>query len=233
MRRADRLVVPSSFLQGIFGQHGMAAQVLPNVVDLARFRANVERRPDGAHVVVARNLEPIYDNATALRAFALIRQHRPDAVLSIAGGGSEAARLRALARELDLLDSVRFTGVLDRDAMGALYRSADICLNASLIDNSPNALLEAMASGVPVVSTDVGGVPFLVEHGKTALLVAPQDPQSMASALLRLMSDEGLRHTLVQGGLQLVQRHAWAQVRPLLVDAYRSALATASATAGA
>jgi glycosyltransferase involved in cell wall biosynthesis len=233
MERAHTLVVPSAFLQEVFRGHGMTARVVPNVVDLARFRTGPDGVRRAAHVVVPRHLEPIYDNATALRAFALVRRQRPDAELSIAGGGPDAARLRHLADELGVLDAVRFTGVLDRDAMAVLYRSATVCLNPSLIDNAPNALLEAMASGVPIVSTNVGGVPFLVEDGKSALLVAPQDPQAMASALLLVLSDEALRQRLVQTGLQQVQRHTWPQVGPLLAASYRRALVTATATAGA
>lgn len=233
LRRAACLVVPSRFLQTVFQRYGMLAQVLPNVIDLGRFRPRDAATVHGAHLVVTRNLEPIYDNASALRAFAMVREKRPEALLTIAGSGPDAPRLRALAGELGMVEAVRFAGRLDRDAMAALYRDADICVNASLADNAPNSLLEAMASGVAVVSTNVGGVPFLVEHDKTALLVPPQNPQAMAQALLRVLDDEALRHRLVRAGLLQVQRHTWAQIAPRLAAAYRSALATAAATAKA
>ncbi len=73
--------------------------------------------------------------------------------------------------------------------MAALYRSADVMLNPSLADNMPISVLEALASGVPVVTTNVGGVPYLVEHEKTALLVPPQNPEAMAEAVLLLLND--------------------------------------------
>lgn len=233
VRRAAALIVPSGFLQAVFEHHGIAAQVVPNVVDLARFRPRDARMAAGAHLVVTRHLEPIYDNATALRAFALLRRQRPDARLSIAGSGPDEPRLRALAVELGIGDAVVFAGGLDRDAIAALYRNADVCINPSLADNAPNSLLEAMASGVAVVSTDVGGVPFLVEHDKTALLVAPQDPDAMAREVLRILGDAALRERLVRNALLLVQRHTWAQVAPRLAAVYRQALATAAATARA
>lgn len=225
MRRAARLVVPSPFLQAIFERHGMPAEVLLNVIDLARFRprdtgAAAVPGAGGAHVVVTRNLEPIYDIATALRAFALLRASNAEARLTVAGSGPEATPLKALAVELGIAGAVRFTGALDREAMAALYREADVCLNASLADNTPNALLEALASGVPVVSTHSGGIPQLVAHEKTALLVAPADPAALAAALARVLGDAPLRRRLVEAGLRQVQRHTWQHVAPRLAATY-------------
>ena len=233
LRRAAALAVPSDFLQQVFQRHGIDAQVLPNVVDLARFKPRDAAARAGAHLVIARHLEPIYDNATALRAFALVRERRPDARLTIAGSGPEEAKLHALAAELGLGAAVRFAGTLDRDAMAALYRDADVALNPSRADNMPNSLLEAMACGVPVVSTNVGGVPFLVEHERSALLVAPQDPPALAEATLRLLGDTALRRRLVRAGLQQVQRYTWTQVAPLLGGLYRAASRAGPAPTGA
>ena len=86
----------------------------------------------------------------------------------------------------------------------------------------PNSVLEALASAIPVISTNVGGVPFLVEDGKTALLVPPADPQAMANAVERLMEDRGLAAKLVENGLVLVQRYSWPSVRQSWLSAYRS-----------
>ena len=91
--------------------------------------------------------------------FALLSESWPGARSSIAGSGPEAAALAAFAQELGVADRVRFTGRLDRDQMAALYRDADLMLNASRVDNMPNALLEALASGLAVVTSDVGGIP--------------------------------------------------------------------------
>lgn len=227
MRRVAGLAVPSGFLERVFAGHGMAAQVVPNIIDLGRFRPGAVPRPVGAHLLVARNLEPIYDNETALRAFRLVREHHPSARLTLAGSGPEEARLRELAAALGVADAVRFTGKLERDAMAALYREADVCLNPSLVDNMPNSVLESMASGTPVVSTNVGGVPFIVRDGATALLVPPRDAPAMAAAVMRLLADEGLHASLVAAGLQEVRRYTWAEVKPGLAAIYRTALAQA------
>ncbi len=232
MRQVAALIVPSGFLVNVFQRFGIAAEIVPNILDLARFRPADAPRPGAAarqggprsQVVVARNLEAIYDNATAIQAFALLRQRLPGALLTVAGSGPEAGRLQALVLALGMNDAVRFTGTLDRDAMAALYATADVSLNPSLTDNSPNSVLESMASGVPVVSTDVGGVPFILEDGRTGLLVPPGDAQAMAAALYRLLTDEALWQSLATASQAEVQRYAWPQVAARLLGVYRRAI---------
>ncbi len=108
--------------------------------------------------------------------------------------------------------------------MPELYRSADIVVNPSLVDNMPISILEALASGIPVVSTNVGGVPVLVEHGKTAILVPPRDPEEMAVAVLGLVRDPAQYSRLRDAGMQLIQRYAWTAVREQWIQAYAKAL---------
>jgi glycosyltransferase involved in cell wall biosynthesis len=233
MLRADAVIVPSGFLEQVFGKYGVATTVVPNIINLERFAAApaaaaaTESQP--LRVLVARNLEPIYDNATALRAFAIVLAKHPDAQLVVAGSGPLRAELEQLAAGLGIAASVRFTGRVDNAEMGALYRGADLMLNPSTVDNTPNSVLEALASGVAVVSTDVGGVPFLVEDGKTALLVPPGSPQAMADAMLRLAASPELASRLKDAGLQYVQQYAWPGVRPRLLDVYRAVINTSTA----
>ncbi len=227
MRRAAALIVPSGFLVDVFKQFGMSAEVVPNILDLARFRpANTAGQPVQARtqVIVARHLEPIYDNATAIRAFALLHRQLPAARLTIAGSGPEAGRLQALVADLGLTEAVRFTGTLDRDGMVALYAAADVCVNPSLTDNSPNSVLESMAAGVPVVSTNVGGVPYIVQDDHNGLLVPPGDPQAMAQALELVLGDAALWQRLSAAGQADVQGFAWPQVAARLLGVYRRAM---------
>ena len=232
LRRAASLVLPSGFLLEVFARYGMAGRIVANIVDLERFRPReVPRRSvDGPLLIAARNLEAIYGNDTVLRAFALLSESWPGARLSIAGSGPEAAALAALAQELGVADRVRFTGRLDRDQMAALYRDADLMLNASRVDNMPNALLEALASGLAVVTSDVGGIPFIVRQRQTAMLVPPDDPQAMAKAAHEVLADASLHAALVAAGRDEVQRYRWSSVRAELLAAYVDAIAAKKAT---
>lgn len=229
LRRTQALLVPSGFLEAVFGRYGFHAEVLPNIIDLQRFRP-AEDAASVPHLLVARNLEPLYDNGSAIRALALVRERHPAARLTIAGTGPELARLQALAAELGLADVVCFAGRVERDGMAALYRSAAVSINPSLIDNMPNSVLESLASGVPVVSNDVGGVPFMVQHESSALLVPPQDPEALAQALSRLLGDAELYRRLRDNGLGEVQRYTWNRVGPQLAACYRRCLDAKSPT---
>ena len=236
LRRSAALLVPSGFLEAVFLKHGFGSTVVPNVINLERFgAAGADTAPSAGRapsVLVARHLEPIYDNQTALRAFALLAARYPAAQLVIAGSGPEAEMLAALADHLGIAQAVRFTGRIDNSAMAALYREADIMLNPSLVDNMPNSVLEALAGGVAVVSTDVGGVPYLVEHRRSALLVPPKNPQAMADAMFLLLGEPDLKERLRQAGLQLADQYTWAQVRPRLLQVYRSVIEKANKAGG-
>lgn len=225
MRCTQALVVPSGFLQAVFAQFGMPGSIVPNIIDLSRFHPRDLVRAGAPHLVVARNLEPLYDNLTAIRAFQEVQASFPLARLTIAGSGPAAQTLRQAVQDMGLVHAVQFAGRLDRDAMAALYRSADIMLNPSLADNMPVSILEAWASGVPVVSTNVGGIPYLAEDGVTASLVPPADAPAMAQACVALLADNALWQQRAQAGLQEAQRYTWQRVKPVLGEVYRRAIA--------
>ena len=128
-------------------------------------------------------------------------------------------------------DAVTFTGRLENERMADLYRRARVLLNPSLADNMPISLLEAMASGTPIVTTNVGGIPYLVEHEKTALLVAPREPDAMAAATLRLVREPALAERLRVAGLEAARCYTWASVQPRLFGVYARALRVPSLVA--
>lgn len=226
INHAAAVLVPSGFLHEIFARYGVDTRVVPNVVNLSRFKAiDGARSFDQApHVVVARNLEPIYGIPDAIRAFSRICAEFPLARLSVAGSGPQERELVGLVDALQLADRVRFTGRLDRDQMAGLYRDADLVLNPARVDNMPNSVLEALACGVPVVSTAVGGVPYIVEDGRSALLVPQEDPAAMAEAALRVLRSAELRQALIAEGSRVACRYTWATVRQPLLAAYVAAL---------
>ena len=223
MHQASALIVPSGFLKAVFARFNMPASVVPNIIDMARFNNSAPRRAIRRHLLIPRNLEPIYDNETAIRAFSIVHRSYPDATLTIAGSGPLAESLAVLTKTLGLAGAVIFAGRLDRDAMAKAYRAADIAINPSLVNNMPNSVLEALASGIPVVSTNVGGIPFIVTDEQTALLVPPKSPVAMAKAILKLIDDAVLSDKLIDNGLLEVQKFTWPQVWPILSEVYGKA----------
>ncbi|MDC8756859.1 glycosyltransferase [Janthinobacterium fluminis] len=220
LRRADAIVVPSAYLAGVFEKYGFGAQIVPNIIDLEHF-APGRAAHAGPSVLVARNLEAIYDNASALRAFAIVREACHDATLVVAGSGPQRPALEQLARQLGVADAVRFAGRQDNAAMLQLYHGADIVLNPSLADNMPVSVLETLACGLPLVSTNVGGIPALLQHDVTALLVAPGDVAAMAQALLTLIRSPSTARRIGAAGRAHVQQFGWRQVGPQLHSQYR------------
>ncbi len=226
LRRSSALVVPSRYLRDVFSEHRIQSDVVPNIIDLERFRPRTEPRSRNVlQILVPRNLEPIYDVATALHALRIVRSALPQVRMTVAGSGPERARLEGLASELGVADAVEFCGRVEREVMASLYRDADVVVNPSLVDNMPNSVLEALASGVPVVSTNVGGVPYIVRDGATALLVPPDAPIELAAAVRRVLEDAALAAELRQNGLREVRQYAWSQVRDQWSRVYGSALA--------
>jgi glycosyltransferase involved in cell wall biosynthesis len=181
--------------------------VIPCGVDLARFTPEgpTESRPEGVHrVVAACRLVERKGIGNAITALATV----PGAELHVAGGpdaadleaDSEARRLRALAAELGVADRIVLRGRVDREAMPALLRSADVVVCAPWYEPFGIVPLEAMACGVPVVATAVGGQIDSVVHGATGVHVPPRDPQALAAALRDLLADPPRRAGLGEQG---------------------------------
>ncbi len=229
--RATKVAVPSGFLERVFAEFGVATTVVPNVVNLDSFRPS-PAPPVAPHIIVTRNLERVYDNESVIRALVAVNIVHPEARLTIAGSGPERNALERLAAELGVAANVRFTGRLDNAELPELYRSATVMVNASVVDNMPNSVLEAMASGVPIVTTDVGGVPYIVRHEVTALLVPPRTPAAIADAVMRLLADPALGRRLADTAIEEARLYSWASVRPRLLGVYALALQEKSGSVG-
>lgn len=226
LEKASAVVVPSTFLTEVFEQFGVSASIVPNIVDLSRFSPRPPRTPEERvrtpRFLVARNLEAIYDVGTAIQAFGCLRAKYPDATLTVAGSGIEEGHLRAKVVSLGLEEAILFTGRVDNADMPELYRSADIMLNSSLVDNTPNAILEAWASGVPLVSSNVGGISHLVTDGVTGSLVAPRAPEALASAADALLSDYRRFEAMRNAGLNRAAEFAWANISSSWYSVYEA-----------
>lgn len=177
-------------------------------------RPAVPRTPpaDGAwHIVQAARWIPKKGITTALRAFARFRRNHPRARFTLAGGGPMEAELRHLASSLGIAQSVRFSGFLDRAEMELLFESAHVFVHPSEtvggdVEGVPNALLEAMISGLPAVATRHGGIPEVIRDGENGLLADERDEETIAAALERLVTDDAFRERMAHAGAETVRR---------------------------
>ena len=219
LRIVDRNVVPSTFLREVFATYGIAADVIPNVADLDRF-VYAPREPLRPRVLSTRNFEAHYNLPCTLRAFARLQARYPDATLTLVGSGPDEAPLRAQAASLQL-DNVTFVGRVAQAEMPRYYAEADIYVQTPSIDNMPVSVLEAFASGLPVVSTDVGGVPGMLQHGVHGLLARDDDDAAIAGHIVTLLENPGYARTLAAAALDTCQRYAWPVTKDRWLNVYR------------
>jgi L-malate glycosyltransferase len=219
IRACQRNAVPSSFLAGVFAEHGIPARIIPNTIDLDRFvfRAREPLRPA---LVSTRNLEPMYNVALTLEAFRQVQANYPGATLTLVGAGSQERALRGLSARLDL-ERVTFLGRLSPERMPEAYRAADIYVQTPDIDNMPSSVLEAFASGTPVVSTRVGGVPAILEDGVHGLLAPAGDAGAVARQVIRLLEQPALARRLVRAARESCEQYSWPRVRAQWLALYR------------
>ncbi|MCP9493816.1 MAG: glycosyltransferase family 4 protein [Pyrinomonadaceae bacterium MAG19_C2-C3] len=220
IRLVQRIIAPSGYLVDEFAQFNLKAEAIYNFVDTSRFRFRRRDRLRPAFLS-NRNHEKHYNVACILRAFRFIQNQHPAASLVVAGDGVERLALESLSRELQL-ENVSFIGRVMPEDMPALYDGADIYLNAPDWDNMPGSIIEAYASGIPIVTTNAGGIPYIVTHEQTALMIDCDDHEAMSREALRLLRDEKLATGIAANGLTECRKYAWEAVREDWLNLYRT-----------
>lgn len=213
LSRADRLVAPSPFLAGEMSRRGFEVQVIPNVIDLDAypFRKRSKLLP---HLMWMRSFHPTYNPEMAVNVLAELRKTAPEATLTMAGVDKGLLpKIKSLVEEMNLSDAVSFPGFLGADEKKKLFQNASIFLNTNRIDNMPVAVVEARAFGLPVVATNVGGLPMLISNGENGLLVENENVRQMVDAVKLLLNDSDLAQKLSANGRMLAERSAWTAVR--------------------
>jgi glycosyltransferase involved in cell wall biosynthesis len=220
IRRATVLVFPSGFLRDVFRSFGLEGEVIYNVVDTSRFRFRV-RDPLRPVLISSRLLERLYAVENTLRAFARVRAAVPEARLIIIGGGDQEEFLKNVVRE-EGIEGVEFHGSVPHGEVATWFDRADLFVNSSREDNMPHSVIEAFSSGLPVVTTRAGGIPYIVDHERNGLLVDVDDPQAMAEAVLAILSDPSMAARLVnEGQRDCNERYSWEAARSHWAALYR------------
>ena len=215
----DRSIVPSRFLVDVFESFGLRAVAVPNVVDLDRFKFR-ERFPLRPRILSTRNFDGLYNVACTLRAFKRVQKCWPNASLTLVGGGQQEKPLRALAAELQL-DHVEFVGRVPPEKIADYYADHDIYVQSPNIDNMPTSILEAYACGLPVVSTEAGGVPAILTDGEHGFLSPLDDDAALAARILKLLEQPGVARDLAHNAYAMCQAFSWQHVREQWLSHYR------------
>jgi len=214
LRGARRVVSPSTYLANEFSRY-VEVEVIPNALNVHNYsyRQRDSVRPSFLYL---RAFHTRYGPLTAIKAFAIVRQQFPDARLVMAGPEIDDVlpKCKSLAREAGLEGSIEFLGRVPKSQIPELGMQCDIFLNPTLVDNTPVSIVEAMAMGMCIVATNVGGLPHLLKDEETALLVSPGDETEMAAKMLRILQQPGLARRLSQNARMAAERMDWSEVTP-------------------
>ena len=214
LRRGKAICSPSDYLARYFNRIGFQVEVIPNIIDISRYpfrqRTNVSPR-----LLWMRTFHPIYNPEMAVNVLAKLIQRYPDARLTMAGQDKGIlTSIEQKVKKAKLSANVRFAGFLDIDQKKAEFATHDIYLHTNRVDNMPVSVVEAAAFGLPIIATKVDGIPFLLEHEKTALLVEDEDVDGMANAVRRLLNDQELAFHISNNGRLLAESFTWSNVFP-------------------
>ena len=218
--RADEVLVPSAYLLEVFRNFEIEARVIPNMVDFNAFSFRL-RDPLRPLLLCSRNFEPFYGIDVVVRVFAVVQQQFPEARLWLLGEGSQEDAIRKLIADLRLT-GVDLPGRVSREKIGKYYDQADILINASRVDNMPGSILEAFVSGLPVVSTNAGGIPYIMQHEQTGLLCEVDNIAQLATNVMRLLKQPGLARRLIETARSQSSAYHWSAVRQQWFEVYRS-----------
>jgi glycosyltransferase involved in cell wall biosynthesis len=218
MKMFNEIIVPSQFLVDVFAKFGVKATAIFNFVESKQFVFR-ERKPVCPVFLSNRNFEVHYNVSDILRAFQIIQKSLPESSLMIAGFGSEESKLKQLAKDLNLAN-VDFIGKIANDEMPKIYNQADIYLNTSIVDNMPLSFIEAFACGLPIVSYATGGIPYIVENGKTGVLVEQKDYKALANEALKLLENHDLTQQIISNAHKEVKKYSFNEVKEKWRKAY-------------
>ena len=218
LTRTDANIVLSGFLAQVFEKHGLPFVTIPNILELddSRFRQREMLQPN---YICTRAHEPLYNIPCILRAFHKVQSIRPEATLTLVGSGSEHENLVRMAEELGL-QNVTFTGRVANEDIYTYLDRADIMLSAPTVDNMPVSVLEAMNAGLLVISSKVGGVPYMVKNNNTGLLFDSDDSDALAGKMLWAVDNQTVARAIALQGHKAVSRYRWENIRGQLYETY-------------
>ena len=208
-------------LKKIFDEYDIPCVVIPNIVPL-REDVYLPKKKIAPKMISIRHLTSLYRIDLIIKAYELVLRKYPAATLDILGQGDQREALEQYVREHHLA-GVRFIGQVPNEQIYDYLKANDIMLSAPKIDNMPVSLLEAMNAGVLVISSNVGGVPYMIEHGRTGLLFEGLEDEGVRGLEKQMLwalehQEESLR--MIEAAHIEVQKYTWSEVRKQLIPLY-------------
>ncbi len=190
-------VTPSKYLEVEFNKCNFKTEYIPNPIVLADYQF-IERKNSQPNLLWVRAFDKIYNPLLAVNVLFELKKEFPKTTLCMVGPDKDGTldEAKKLAKKLRIYKSIKFTGVLPKEEWHQLSIKYDIFINTTTIDNMPVSIIEAMALGFPIVSTNVGGLPYLIDNEIDGLLVLPNNEIEMVNAIKRLINSPTLTNKL-------------------------------------
>lgn len=212
-RKAHRLVAPSEYLFKNFQDFNFQnLKMIPNSLELENYHFS-SRFSEIPNILWLRAFDETYNPEMALEVFKIVQKKYPDVTMKMLGPDKDGSlqRIQAIVQKENL--SIELPGKMSLKNWLQVTRECNVFLNTSRIDNMPVSVLEAMALGLPVISTNVGGLPYLIENGENGLLVNSGDAEKMARQVIKIFQDENQYSTLAQNGRHTAEHYSWQKVK--------------------
>jgi glycosyltransferase involved in cell wall biosynthesis len=217
LRSAAAVSTPSRYLLEQLSSHRDDMHLIPNPLDLNACKFTLRKEPQ-ARLIWLRSFHEIYNPMMAPMVLAKLSKDFPDIQLIMVGqdkGDGSFQKTQQVAAALGVTDRIVYPGKVSKAEVPEWLNKGDILLNTTNVDNTPVSVLEAMACGLCVVSTNVGGIPYLLKHDVDSLLVPPDSPDAMVSAVHRILAEKGLPERLSYNARKKAEKSDWSIVLPL------------------
>lgn len=216
--KSDANIVLSGFLGMIFDRYEIPYTVIPNIIelDITHFHLRETIFPN---FICIRTLDPLYNIHCIIKAFDIVKKQLPKATLTLVGDGSERQRLEQIVQEMNLCDVV-FVGRVKNCEIYEYLDKADIMLSSPIIDNMPVSVLEGFNAGLLVVSSNVGGIPYMIEDGVNGLLFENNNYQQLAEKMLWVVEHQNEAKKIIYNANRSVQAYEWNNIKEKLFAQY-------------
>lgn len=210
---ATRVVAPSAYLFDAFKRAGYQNLIhIPNTIDLGNYSFR-ERNPRAPKLLWVRSFHRTYNPELALQIVESLRTDFPEVELCMIGPDKDGSLERCKVLSLEKNLPVTFTGKMEKTEWIAHAQDYDLFINTTNFDNTPVSVIEAMALGLPVISTDVGGMPYLIDNQRDGILVPKEDPVSFVRAISGLVKEPELARQLAEAAREKVEGFDWENVK--------------------
>jgi len=229
VRNAAKVIALTEHMRrAVREQYDRDALVIPNGVDVTRFadlsreaaRAEFNIKENEQVVIFVGSLIPVKGIKYLVEAMNIVIQHFPEARLLIVGDGSERQKLEVLVMKLNLGKSVTFVGRIENAKVPEYLTASDVFALPSLSEGFPNVILEAMATGLPIVTTNVTGLPEIVKDGENGFVVEPQNSQQLAERILLILDNKILREKMTVNDKGWLEHNTWEKITQKLEGVY-------------